>query len=256
MTANILAWTDQPPRIRGAVRIVLVATLLAMSSFCPQAVAAVTDLKLLSKSDTHKYRTAFKAAKRGQWSAAYQRARKGRSKLPRKLLRWLDMTQRGTTASFREITRFIRRNPAWPRMRRLRRRAEESIDEHTGDREILSWFKTHPPITTDGRIAFGEALIATGKVTEGEALLRRAWISGRFNRRAERLFLRQHRKMFTRDDHRQRLDGLLWKRHYRSARRMYRRVSKEMRDLTEARISLRRSRGGGGSSHRTCRPSA
>ena len=244
MTANLSSRTNHPHRIRGRAVITFVTMLLATVIFGPASAATVSDLKRLSKSDTQKYMAAFNAAKRGQWNTAYQRAQRGRSKLPKKLLRWLDMSQRGTTASFQEITSFIQQNPTWPRIRRLHRRAEEAIDEHTGDAEIMSWFKNYPPITTDGQIAYGEALIAAGKTTDGEVLLRRAWISGRFNRRSERLFLRQHHKMFSSDDHWQRLDGLLWKRHYRSARRMYRRVSKDLRALAEARISLRLSRGG------------
>jgi soluble lytic murein transglycosylase len=226
--------TDQPPENRALSLLGEGAVLFTLYVFYTPAFAADTDLKLLTKSDTKKFKSAFKSAKRSQWTAAHQTARQGRSKLPRKMLRWMDMTQRGTTASFSEITRFIRQNPAWPRMRWLQRRAEEAIDENTSSDEILSWFAKHPPIKTDGFIALGEALIATGKVSEGEAHLRRARITGRFNRRSEKLFLRQHRKMFTAEDHWQRLDGLLWKRQYSAARRMYRRVLPKLRTLSES----------------------
>jgi len=244
MTAIFRPWTDQPHRNRVFGLRGMGAVLFVLYAFSTSAFAADTDLMLLTKSDIKKYQTAFKAAKRGQWTLAHQAAQPGHARLPKKLLHWLDMTQRGTTASFAEITSFIRQNPSWPRKRWLQRRAEEAIDENTSSAEILSWFSKHPPIKTDGRIALGEALIATGKIIEGEAHLRRAWITGRFNRRYEKLFLRQHRKMFTADDHWQRLDGLLWKRHFSAARRMHRRVSPKLRALAEARVTLRRSRGG------------
>ncbi|NKB20866.1 MAG: transglycosylase SLT domain-containing protein [Alphaproteobacteria bacterium] len=244
MTAMLPPWTDQLPRNGARAVLRSFAILVALCAFNAPSFAADTDLKLLTKSDTKRYKSAFKAAKQGQWTTAYRTAKHGRAKLPRKLLRWMDMTQRGTTASFGEITNFIRQNPTWPRQQRLQRRAEEAIDENTSGAEILSWFAKRPPINTDGHIALGEALIATGKINEGQTHLRRAWITGRFNRRSERLFLRQHRKMFTAEDHWQRLDGLLWKRHYSSAHRMYRRVSPKLRTLAEARTSLRLFRGG------------
>lgn len=244
MKAIMPPQTDRLPRKRGSALLGVFAILFGLHCLTTPVLAAETNLKLLSKPDVKQYKAAFKAAKRGQWTTVDQIAKRGRSKLPRKLLRWLDMTQRGTTASFDDITTFIRQNPEWPRMRWLQRRAEEAIDENTSDAKILAWFSKHPPIKTDGRIALGEALIATGKISEGEAHLRRAWITGHFNRRAEKLFLRQHRKLFTAEDHWQRLDGLLWKRHFSAARRMYRRVSPKLRTLAEARVALRLSRGG------------
>ncbi|MBK17410.1 MAG: hypothetical protein CMM52_01040 [Rhodospirillaceae bacterium] len=206
--------------------------------------AASTDLNILSKRDVKIYKSAFKAAKRGNWANARRSSRRGKAQLPRKILKWLHMTERGTTATFDDISGFINGNPGWPRMTRLKHRAEEAIDENTPSADVLAWFAKYPPLRSDGHIALGEALISNGDISQGHIHLRRAWISGRFNRRSERLFLRQHHKKFTADDHWKRLDGLLWKRHYSSARRMYRRVSPELRAIAEARTSLRLFRGG------------
>ncbi|MBT5047297.1 MAG: lytic transglycosylase domain-containing protein [Rhodospirillaceae bacterium] len=199
---------------------------------------------VLSASDRSKYKTAFKAAARSNWGLARRWARRARNPLPRKVLKWREMLQQGNGYGFSEIVRFVDRNPDWPKLSDLRDRAEEAIDETTPTKQVIDWFAKRPPRTTDGMIAHGQALISRGQKAEGSDLLRRAWIHGRFNRRAERLFMRQYRKRFTRQDHWKRLDQLLWKGHHRSARRMLRRVTKGQRALGLARIALRRRSGG------------
>ena len=100
MTAIFRPWIDQPPRNRVFRLRGMGAVLFVLYAFSTSAFAADTDLMLLTKSDIKKYQTAFKAAKRGQWTLAHQAAQPGHARLPKKLLHWLDMTQRGTTASF------------------------------------------------------------------------------------------------------------------------------------------------------------
>lgn len=198
----------------------------------------------LSQSDKAVFRAAFRSAKQRNWNDARARAAQGRDPLPRKILRWLEMTEHGNDYGFADIAGFITANPDWPRLGILRRRADEAIDETTSPDAVLSWFKGAAPRTTDGKIAYGQALITSGRVKEGHGHLRDAWIYGNFSRRDEVLFMRQYRKLFSVQDHWRRLDNLLWNGHRHQARRMLGRVSAEQRALAAARLSLRRRRGG------------
>ncbi|MGB0575971.1 MAG: hypothetical protein ACPGPC_07420 [Alphaproteobacteria bacterium] len=121
MKAIMPPQTDRLPRKRGSALLGVFAILFGLHCLTTPVLTAETNLKLLSKPDVKQYEAAFRAAKRGQWTTVDQIAKRGRSKLPRKLLRWLDMKQRGTTASFDDITTFIRQNPEWLRMRWLQR---------------------------------------------------------------------------------------------------------------------------------------
>lgn len=206
--------------------------------------APATEAAVLNGADRAKYKTAFKAAAKSNWPLSRRWARRAKDPLPAKVLKWLEMSQPGNSYRFSEIVGFVEQNPDWPKLNRLRNRAEEAIDETTPTDDVLAWFTKRPPQTTDGMIAYGQALISRGQKAEGSELLRRAWIHGRFNRRAENLFMRQYRKRFSRQDHWQRLDQLLWKGHHRSAQRMLRRVTKGQRALGLARIALRRRSGG------------
>ena len=198
----------------------------------------------LDRADITTYKSAFDSARKRNWSAAHRHAARGRHPLPRKILRWLEMTISGGGYGFSDIVDFVNQNPDWPLPNTLRNRAEEAITEVTPSQTVLARFANRPPRTTDGKIAYGQALIAAGRVDEGYKHLRDAWIYGRFSRRDEVLFMRQYRKRFTEADHWKRLDTLLWNGHRREARRMLRRVSSGHRALATARIQLRRRRGG------------
>jgi soluble lytic murein transglycosylase len=199
---------------------------------------------ILSKSDHAHYEAAFKAATKKNWQTTQRHARRAKDRLPAKILRWMEMSTPGNNVSFREISAFITANPDWPRQSSLQRRTEEAITGRTPNSLVRKWFDTHPPRTTDGMIIHAELLIRDGKRTEGRKILRKVWTIGRFTRKSERFFLRQHRKLFSKADHWKRLDHLLWKGRHREARRLLRRVTPDQRALANARISLRRSRGG------------
>lgn len=221
--------------------VVVLACLMAATAAVPVLASGAATL---NSSDRAKYRTAFKYAQKKNWTAAHRHAARARHPLPRKILRWLEMTKPGNSYSFAQIVDFVNRNPDWPRPNTLRNRAEEAITESTPIQTVLDWFANRPPRTTDGKIAYGQALIASGRRNEGYAQLRDAWVNGRFNRRDENLFMRQYRKRFTRLDHWERLDNLLWNGRFSEARRMMRRVSKGHRALATARMRLRRRHGG------------
>jgi soluble lytic murein transglycosylase len=199
---------------------------------------------MLSQSDTSLYREAFAAAGRGKWRTADRLAARARQPLPAKVLVWKEMTTPGARQTFDQITRFMDANPHWPGRKKLRRRAEEAITPGSKADQLLAWFASHPPLTTDGKTAMGRALMATGSTAAAKAMLRRAWIEGSFGRRQESRFLRRYRKLLTRDDHMARLDRLLWNGRHRQALRMMRRVDKSYRPVVIARIRLRKYRGG------------
>lgn len=197
--------------------------------------------ELLSKADKRICRSAFRAADKAHWHTVRRLVRQAKDPLPGKVLRWLYLSRSGTPAAFEEIAAFIEANPDWPGQDRLARQAERAIGRKVSHERALAWFHRHPPTTTAGRAAFGAALIDTGRVAEGESVLRDAWIGGTFYRRAERAFLKHHGKLLAPEHHLARLDRLLWERRYREARRMLGRVDAGTRALVKARMALRLS---------------
>ncbi len=202
--------------------------------------AAAYEIGELSPDDFRLYRMAFKLARKGRWSQARRTASQAREPLLNKVLQWLEFAKAGG-GKFEPIADFVDRNPDWPRLKALRRRAEGALDDTVPTAEVLAWFRRHAPVTAKGAVRYAEALIASGSTAEGLRRLRRTWIEGTFDGRGERAFLKRHRGLLTEADHPARLDRLLWDGHTRSARRMLRRVDEGWRALAKARMALRRS---------------
>jgi soluble lytic murein transglycosylase len=204
-------------------------------------VAAGADL--LSADDARLLKTGLKAVDDNKRSPDRTFGGKIKNPLARKILTWATLIRPDLDDGFSEIASFIADNPDWPEQNRLQRRAEEAMSLKTPDEVVLKWFAERPPISADGKARLAEAWLATGNNEEGEDALREVWVNGDFAKRRELAFYRRHRRDLTVDDHRRRLDRLLWEGRYWPARRMLWKVPADYRALAVARLSLRRNEG-------------
>ena len=198
----------------------------------------------LSKADAKAYSAALQAAAKGNWKTANRRTARISGDLPKKLLRWMELSSRGTRRTFFDISNFVLQNPDWPRRGTLRRRAEEALDQRVSNAEALSWFKAYPPLTSDGHIHLVEAVVANGPTDRPRKLVHETWTKINFGRKQEGQFLRTYRKYLSTSDHRARLNRLLWDGQIFRAQRVIRLVDKDTQKLAMARIALRAKRGG------------
>lgn len=200
--------------------------------------------KPLSKSDAKMYSSALAAAAKGNWRSAHRQASKISGKLPAKVIRWLELSQRQNRKSFARISEFVFKNDNWPRRGTLRRRAEEALNGNAPTGSVVRWFDAYPPLTTDGKTRLIEAVIASGQKEKAQKLIRETWLSANFGRKQEQKFRKRYRKFLTKADHTARLDRLLWDGQITRARRMVPLVGSGVQKLAMARISLRAFRGG------------
>lgn len=200
--------------------------------------------KPLTGEDAKRYAAALKNADRGNWTRAHRQASKLAGELPAKLLRWMEMSNRGNRYGFAAISGFVRNNPDWPLRGTLRRRAEEALNPTVSNSDVLKWFETYPPLTADGSIRLVDAVVAAGPKERARKLIRETWINGNFGRKQERSFRRKYRRYLSKADHSARLDRLLWDGQISRARRALRLVDSDTQKIAMARIALRASRGG------------
>ncbi len=223
-------------RVGAAVRIVTlaIAALVGLSG----AAANAAPPPALTAQDLQTYRAAFRAAHQDHWSEALALASKASDKTLAKVLQWEALVRPGSDPSFDEIATFITNNPDWPSQNALRQRAEDAITDATPPTRVRSWFETHPPLSTTGKIRDAEALLALGQREKGLELLRQTWIEGNFGERQELIFLFKHHQDLRPQDNVARLDRLLWDGQIAAAHAMERRVDAGHAALAEARIKL------------------
>lgn len=205
----------------------------------PGAVSA----DVLSVAEARDFSAALKEVERGSKARLDVHARRLRDPLARKIVSWYVLFQGGFGTDFEAIDAFINRNPDWPRGSRLLARAEEAMDANADPAFVIGWFGDRTPASTVGREKLANAIIRSGDVKKGVAMIKDIWIHENFAKSHEQSFYRKFRKYLTLGDNRARADRLMWDGRYWPARRMIYRVDAQYRKLIEARTSLRRMKG-------------
>ena len=194
----------------------------------------------LNKKDAKEYEAAFQAADKKKWKAAFRHANRASEKLPLKALKWQYYLDKGTDASFEEITAFIDANPHWPLLASLQRNAEQRITDKTPRKTLLGWFTSNPPKSARGMLHYAHALEQIGRRQDAIDLVRESWVNMEMSAGDEKTLRARHRKWLTAEDNLARLERLLWEGSTRSALRQARHVPRDYRQLAEARVTLRR----------------
>lgn len=194
---------------------------------------------LLDDKQKTAFRRAITAAKSRKWRQATDQAKKADNELVEHVVAWLYLRETGANSPFKERIKFIRQNPNWPQIATVIQRAEEAAsDKSVSNEELISWFVEYPPETGPGMAALAVAYREQGLEDKAIETARAAWLNGTFTRARERTFLKEFDSLFSKDDHKARLERLLWDGHSNGARRMVRRVDSDYRKLAEARIAL------------------
>jgi soluble lytic murein transglycosylase len=164
----------------------------------------------LSYADRVALVQAHNAGNHGDWIAARAYAAQASDKLGQDLVTWRYVSTDGSGATFDEIDQFLRAHPKWPRHDSTVSLAERALPADMDPRAIVAWFGNRKPQTGLGAIRLGEALIATGNKDAGNAMIKKAWVSGAFTATDEALILAVHSDIITSTDHKARLERLLW----------------------------------------------
>lgn len=220
---------------------ILVICVLWQGATVLQARADTADT--LSAAESREFSAALRYVERNDKKRLDFHARRLKNPLARKIVSWYVLFQGGFGTDFEAIDAFINQNPHWPRSQRLLARAEEALDGNADPSFIIEWFGDRKPASTIGREKLAGALIRSGDVKRGVAMVKDIWLHENFVKSHEKAFYRKFRKYLTLGDNRARADRLMWDGRYWPARRMIYRVDAQYRKLIQARTSLRRMRG-------------
>ena len=192
----------------------------------------------LSDADFQRFREGLDAADDEEWARVRALRLELTDTAARDILLWR-IALNDARATFLELDLALSELDNWPRDSFIRSEAESKIDSSGLTAPfIVNWFEENPPTTGRGRVSFGEALIAVGRTTEGEELLRETWRSGRLASSVQSDTYQRHSDLFTEDDHMARIDYLIWSNQRSLARRVLPLLSGNNRNLADARLRL------------------
>jgi soluble lytic murein transglycosylase len=205
----------------------------------PKHKLAVVSSTVLSKADVAALTDAFNEADRKNWPEAMRHAKRLTDPVAAKLVLWSRLVAQDSGATLAEIVAFQEQNPDWPRQALLTRRAEEALLAYPmSDSDVVKWFDAHPPVTGEGKIKYGQALIATGRGEDGKSWIQRAWVEDDFAPARQKEILANYRSYLTIATHRARLDRLLWDRRTSDAKLTAALIGADAQALADARIKL------------------
>lgn len=218
------------------------AQVATSPSLKPQLVAASD---VISTRDAGLLRLGLQAVDRADWFEVRQAESQLRDSTAKDILTWY-RARRDWRMSFDEMDRALTRLAGWPEITEIRSRAEEVMELSSLDaRARVEWFENHGGARSGaGHIINARALEALGRDDEAMVEVRKAWHGRTLSKEVSQKTYARYKNKLTQDDHRKRVDFLLWTRQTTAAERMKSLLTPDWRALLDARSKLiRRARG-------------
>ncbi len=181
---------------------------------------------------------ALKLAGRDRWSEARRQIPGGGDTLEQRAFQWYEYKTGAPGASFKDIAAFVRENPDWPLIDRLRMQAEKVMPAGMNTDTVIDWFKENQPVTPGGMEQYAQALIRSGNPDEARKALREWWPDAALTRDQQKNFFTKYESYLDRASNLQRFNALLFNGEYSNARGMANVLGKGYAELAEARIAL------------------
>ena len=182
---------------------------------------------------------ALRAADRYDWPTVAHLQTQASDADVRNLIMWIRASRGVPSMNFSEVSFALDKLQDWPKTTSMRRRAEEIIGESSfSHKERIDWLTESGPITGAGKIALADSWRAIGEPGKALEAVRDAWHNNSLERDVEREVLSTYGKQLTQDDHRARVEFLLWTNQRTAASKLKYLLTSDYRKLVDARIAL------------------
>ncbi|MBO6549771.1 MAG: lytic transglycosylase domain-containing protein [Rhizobiales bacterium] len=172
--------------------------------------SALNNLEL-SHDDKTNLNKAIKAIFKNKKETADKLIAKISNTTAKKLAKWYAYRNRKIIHDYSELTEFIKNNPSWPSRSRLVSKIEARLFKGAlPAKEAHDYFTKHKPKSLAGKCAHAEALFHLGKKEEATSLIRAAWQDPRLPDYLAKFILSKFPLMLRPEDHKIRVDRLLY----------------------------------------------
>jgi soluble lytic murein transglycosylase len=174
--------------------------------------------------DVAAVKQALDLARRGKLSDATAVEASIGDPVARTLVEWLLLRHADSEAGFDRYAAFIKRNPEWPSLALLRRRAEARLWQERRDPATVRGFVGPQAAGVMGELALARVLMGAGDRAGAEEKVRAAWRSGELSAKTETSVLDAFPDLLTKADHAARMDRRLGAKDFGGAMRAAHRV--------------------------------
>lgn len=194
----------------------------------------------LSDSDARYFRQGFRAAKRQDWVNVSKYHKKIKDRTARNILIWMRAAQ-DSNVRFEEMTFVSQSLGDWPRMTRIRAKAEAKLwDNPLSAQATKDWFLGAEPVSGEGRAALARAYYQSGDNITGDRWLKSAWRESKLTRDRQKQIYKAYGNRLSKADHNARADHLIWlgRRHFSKVDGLLGLMTPEYRALANARMRV------------------
>jgi len=142
---------------------------------------------------------------------------------------------------FSDYASFLIANPDWPDTTRMRGWAEKAMQPGENTATVLAFFAKDQPRTGNGWARLSEAYAASGQVSQALDAARRAWRSADLSDSDEQALWSRYGAVFSRADHDNRVDSLLFAKNPDAAVRFLSSATPERQEAFAARIAMQQN---------------
>jgi soluble lytic murein transglycosylase len=135
----------------------------------PHAASAV------SATDQNTLSAAIAAGERKEWASVMALSQTASDPTVAAIIRWRYLVERESGASYADLADFMSRFPNFPNARAIQRNAELAMPENTPAADVLAFFKGRDPVSGEGMLNLGVAMLAQGETVEGPIWIRRGY---------------------------------------------------------------------------------
>ena len=177
------------------------------------------------------------AIENSDWVTAKNYSNKIIDPVGQTILTWARL--RAGNGNWLEYKLFLKQNPQWPGLKRLRERAEVLIPKDENPKEVLNFFRKQKPQTGIGALRLSSALRRLENITDANKVLIDAWINLSLSVDEQFKYLDNYKSILI-SHHVKRMDNLLWRGDIYAAIEILSLLPSKNQTLVKARVGLQR----------------
>ena len=195
--------------------------------------------KYVSTRDAETLYRALRAADEYRWDDVARLKRSAQSDRVKDVIVWRQVTGDAPGIGFDEVLRILDRLEGWPMRSTMQVRAEELIENSAlSAAERVNWFEENSPLSGAGLLFYAKALQSEGQTEAAIEQARKAWRGRTMDRAITDQLRANFGSSLTQDDHRARVDFLLWTNQRSEAQRLKFLLTDDWKRLVDARVAL------------------
>ena len=197
----------------------ITSSTMAATPALPRQKPPAPGPQYLSSADYIKLKSIKADLKARRFSAAQRQTSEINDPIARSLGQWLYFSAEDPSVDLNSADTFLDLHDNWPAISRIQTHIEKRITNSTPATDVRAFFDSRDPVSGDGKIQLARALFDQGDNTAALAQLRDAWVNNNFSASKEKRILKSFGKHLTKDDHKARVDRMLFSRQVTNARR-------------------------------------